>query len=427
MRSLAWTRALLSRVILLCVAAAVTVPTQASETISYAYDTLGRLVKVARSGTVNNGASACYTYDKADNRTNVTSSTSSNCSPPSVSFSVNDVSVIEGGNLLFTVTKTGTATGTLTVSYATANGTAVAGSDYTTTSGTLSFLSTDTAKTVSVPTIDDAAVESAETVLFNLSNASTGATISDSQGVGTINDNDSLCGGVSFTIASNGAVAEGGSSLFTVTKSGSASGSCSVNYATAGGTATSGSDFTASSGTLTFTSTQTSQQISVATIDDTAVESAETFTTSLSSPTGGSTLGSPSTATATINDNDSGGTCTGVSYSINDVSGTEGDVFTFTVTKAGATSNSCSVNYATANGTAVAGTHYVATSGTLTFTSTQTSRTTNVTTYDLGRSTGTKTMYVNLSSPTGGATVTDSQGIGSIGPSGGGGGCPLCF
>jgi hypothetical protein len=45
---------------------------QASETINYTYDALGRLVAVARTGTVNNGASASYTYDPANNRTNVT-------------------------------------------------------------------------------------------------------------------------------------------------------------------------------------------------------------------------------------------------------------------------------------------------------------------------------------------------------------------
>jgi YD repeat-containing protein len=45
---------------------------QASETITYTYDALGRLVAVARSGSVNNGASSAYGYDPANNRTNVT-------------------------------------------------------------------------------------------------------------------------------------------------------------------------------------------------------------------------------------------------------------------------------------------------------------------------------------------------------------------
>jgi hypothetical protein len=44
----------------------------ASETLTYTYDALGRVVKVSRTGTVNNGVTANYSYDHADNRTNVT-------------------------------------------------------------------------------------------------------------------------------------------------------------------------------------------------------------------------------------------------------------------------------------------------------------------------------------------------------------------
>ena len=49
----------------------VTAAALASETITYTYDARGRLVKVERSGTVNNGVKAEYKYDKGDNRTNV--------------------------------------------------------------------------------------------------------------------------------------------------------------------------------------------------------------------------------------------------------------------------------------------------------------------------------------------------------------------
>ena len=55
-------------VIYLCATA---VAAWASETITYTYDARGRLVKVARTGTVNNNVRAEYKYDKADNRTNV--------------------------------------------------------------------------------------------------------------------------------------------------------------------------------------------------------------------------------------------------------------------------------------------------------------------------------------------------------------------
>lgn len=45
---------------------------QSTETITYVYDAKGRLIKVIRTGTVNNGATTTYTHDKADNRTRVT-------------------------------------------------------------------------------------------------------------------------------------------------------------------------------------------------------------------------------------------------------------------------------------------------------------------------------------------------------------------
>lgn len=60
-----------NKIILTGCALAVAAAAWASETITYKYDARGRLVKVERSGTVNNGVKATYTYDKADNRTNV--------------------------------------------------------------------------------------------------------------------------------------------------------------------------------------------------------------------------------------------------------------------------------------------------------------------------------------------------------------------
>jgi len=54
----------------------------ASETITYTYDAKGRLIKVERTGTVNNGVTTQYTHDKADNRSNVTVTGSPNNTPP---------------------------------------------------------------------------------------------------------------------------------------------------------------------------------------------------------------------------------------------------------------------------------------------------------------------------------------------------------
>jgi hypothetical protein len=54
----------------------------ATETITYSYDAKGRLVTVARTGTVNNGVTTSYAHDKVDNRTNKTTAGSPNPPPP---------------------------------------------------------------------------------------------------------------------------------------------------------------------------------------------------------------------------------------------------------------------------------------------------------------------------------------------------------
>ncbi len=381
---------------------------QSVETTTYGYDPLGRLTQTGTSGTgaVNNGLSSTYGYDPAGNRSNVTVTPAP--APPAPSFAVNDVSVTEGGSLVFTVTKTGSTSSSFSLNFATADGTATAGSDYTAASGTLTFASTDVTKTITVATTDDAAVESAETVLVNLSGATGGSTISDAQGIGTINDNDAPPP-PSFAI-NDVSVTEGGSLILTVTKTGSTSSSFSVNFATANGTATAGSDYTAASGTLTFASTDVTKTITVATTDDAAVESAETVLVNLSGATGGATI-TDAQGVGTINDND---VPPPPSFAINDVSVTEGGSLVFTVTKTGSTSSSFSVNFATANGTATAGSDYTAASGTLTFASTDVTKTVTVGTTDDATVESAETVLVNLSAATGGATISDSQGVGTI-------------
>jgi hypothetical protein len=237
----------------------------------------------------------------------------SQCAPvtggtPVPSLSINDVSVNEGNagttTATFTVTLSAAAASAVTVNYATADGTATAGSDYATASGTLTFVAGQTTRTVSVTINGDVAVEPNETFAVNLSAAS-GATLADASGQGTL-VNDDVPPPVPTLAIADIAVTEGnaGSSnaSFTATLSAAAASAVTVNYATADGTATAGSDYTATSGTLTFAAGETTKTISVAVAGDSVVEPDETFTVALSTASGATLADASGQGTITNDD-----------------------------------------------------------------------------------------------------------------------------
>ena len=107
--------------------------------------------------------------------------------------SVRDAQVSEGpgATLEFAVTLDRALDWEVTVKYATSDGTAMAGADYTETSGTLTFAAGERSKTISVPVLDDALDEGSETLILTLSNAM-GAVITDASATGTISNSDPL-------------------------------------------------------------------------------------------------------------------------------------------------------------------------------------------------------------------------------------------
>ena len=141
------------------------------------------------------------------------------------SLAINDVVVNEGaGTATFTVTLTGATTQSTTVAFATQDGTALAGSDYTAVSGTLTFAPGETTKTITVPILNDAVYEGPETFTVNLSSP-TNAVVSDASGLGTIKDDGTGSGGTDDdrpSLAINDVVVnEGaGTATFTVTLTG---------------------------------------------------------------------------------------------------------------------------------------------------------------------------------------------------------------
>ena len=331
-------------------------------------------------------------------------------------FSINSPSVAEGdsstANLVFTVTLSGTRSSSspLTVDYASSDGTATAGTDYSAVSGTLTFASGVSSRTVAVSVTGDTTDESNETVVLTLSNASAGTGISTATGTGTIRDDDP-----NFSINSP-SVVEGDSGpvnlVFTVTLSASASSPYTVDYAQTGGTATSGTDYTAVTGsTLTFPANSTTQTITVSVTGDTVDESNETVVLTLSNASSGTAIAT-ATGTGTITDDDP-------KFSINSPSVAEGDSssvnLVFTVTLSASSTSQLTVDYAQTGGTATSGTDYTAvTAGTLTFAPGTTTRTVAVSVTGDTTDESNETVVLTLSNASAGAGISTAIGTGTI-------------
>ncbi len=209
----------------------------------------------------------------------------------------------EGQDAVFTVYRTDGTAGEVAVDYTTSTGTATSGADFTPASGTVTFAAGQTEKTITVSTTDDNASEATEYFTVTISNATGGASLgSVKSSMGTIYDND-LSGTLQLGTPSP-SVTEGENAVFTVYRSGGSAGTVTVSYATSDNTATAGLDYTSTSGTLTFEDGVTEQTVTVPTLDDTAYESTELFMLTLTSPSGGASLGEFTSASAAITDND---------------------------------------------------------------------------------------------------------------------------
>ena len=217
-----------------------------------------------------------------------------NVAPP-VDIAISGGSVVEGNSgvtqLAFTATLSAAATSTVSVNYATVNGTAAAGSDYVATSGTLAFVPGETTKQILVDVVGDTAYEANETFSVSLSGASSNARIATASATGTITNDDSQPpppATPTLAISSVSALENAGSFVFTVTLSSASSSRVTVRFGTANGTAKAGrtGDYTATSGTLTFNPGETTKTVAVAVLNDKLVEPDETFFVNLSRASG---------------------------------------------------------------------------------------------------------------------------------------------
>jgi hypothetical protein len=268
------------------------------------------------------------------------------------------------GTATYTVTLSNASASMVTVTYATANGTAVAGSDYGSTAGTLSFAPGVLTQTISVPIANDTALEISESFTLNLSSP-VGATIGTGSVTSAIvDDGRALPGGgvanddtpalsVDDVVVNEAA----GTATFTVSLNSAAGVPVTVSFGTASGSATAGLDFTAQSGSLTFAPGVTSQTISVPLNNDTLFEGGETFSVTLSAAsnatiadaTGVATIRDDGTGTGGI-DNDTPRVATVSSPSV-----TEGGNLDFNVTLSNISTTATTVSLTPGSGSATLG------------------------------------------------------------------------
>ncbi len=334
-------------------------------------------------------------------------------------ISIDDVNVLEGDSgtttATFTVSSSAPApAGGVSFTVNTADGTATAPGDYVAiVNGSGSIAAGNTSTTVSVTINGDTTNEPNETFFVNLSNP-TNATILDGQGQGTIQNDDSP---PDLTIT-DVAQAEGNSSTSTFTfnvnlSAPAKAGGVSFTVNTADGTANAPSDYVAivnGSGSIPQGSSSTT--VSVTVNGDTVFEGNETFFVNLSNVTGANPVDVQ--GLGTINNDDAAPT-----IAIADASVVEGNsltsLMTFTVTLTGTSQSNVTVDYATADSSAtVADTDYDAATGTVTFLPSDTTKTFTVTIHGDTKPEGDEMFLVNLSNPTGGATILDNQALGTI-------------
>ncbi len=158
---------------------------------------------------------------------------------------------------------------------------------------------------------------------------------------------------------------------FTVSLDAPSANPITVEFATANNTAVAPGDYTAATGTVTFAPGDTSETVTVQTIDDALVEGTETFAVNLSNASGNAAI-ADGLGVGTILDNDVAEPQRQIS--ISNASATEGGAEEFTVSLDAASANPITVEFATANGTAVAPGDYTAATGTVTFAPGDTSR-----------------------------------------------------
>jgi poly(3-hydroxybutyrate) depolymerase len=288
----------------------------------------------------------------------------------------------------------------VTVDMNTTDLTATSGLDYTGVTNTVSFAPSERLKFVPVPILNDRLKESNKTFRVTLSNPDRATLGRMTTTTVTIVDNDQ---GFQFELAGYTVAEDAGVALIGVLRGTDDTNSpVTVDYATTDVTAASGLDYTGSTNTLSFAPGEKVKMLRVPILNDGINEPTETFRVTLSNPTGGAVLGSRTTTTVSIRDNNPGVGFEPTSQSVSEKAG----VAVLTVLRGDDVAlGLITVDFATADVTATGGQDYQGVSGTLTFQENETVKSLTIPILPDGTAENRETFRVTLSNPTGGAAL----------------------
>ena len=337
--------------------------------------------------------------------TQVTGTIVDNDNPPELS--IKDITVTEGNDgtnvAIFTVNLDNPSSQEITIDYATADGSAIAGEDYEAIVGTVTFAPGETTKTIEVPLLGDSIDEFNESFSLNLSNGNN-VTITDSQAIANLDDNDAApnltVGDVSVTEGDNGIT----NASFTINLDNPSGKEITVDYSSLDGNAVSGEDYEAIAGKVTFAPGETSKTVEIAINGDILNETDETFDIQLTNPNNAS-LADDLTTITIVNDD------LLPELTVTDVTVDEdSNSVIVTVTLDNPSSKEISIDYSTADGSAIDGKDYTAIAGSLIFAPGETTKTIEVTLLGDNIDEIDEAFSINLTNPNN-VTVVDSQAI----------------
>ncbi len=314
-------------------------------------------------------------------------------------------SVGEGaGQVTLTVLRSGGAAGGVLVGFRTVDGSAVGGveDDFVTTSGTLTFGPGNTSATITIRINQDTLAEGNETFQVQLTSVAGGATLgTPNVATVTIVDDESAFqfDTAAFTVTEGTA-----SAVIKVTRTGTLTAPATVGYSAAAGTAVAGRDFTPVAGVLSFPANTPSKTFNVPILNNTLLDGNRSVLLALDHPTGGAQLGTSSTATLTILDNEQAGIfkLDKAVYSVAESAG----FLSLNVLRTGANlAANVSVTLIATDGTAKNGVNYTTPTGPVTFTAGQTTQLVKVPILRDFVVTGSQTFALALANATSGATL----------------------